>query len=544
MRVPNRRISSENKLAEVKNLSPKSALKLGKRFTATVLKIDGENVSLEINGKIIQAKNRSSDSLLMGSESLFEVLKSSEEVIEIRAIPLSKFSSSENDLAYIKTNLGKLGINFTEDNAKILSQILKMGIPLSKSNFMDVKRDVLSVQKLAHILFQGGENNAHEVENGGLSKIALSPSELQALNNLLSLDAKNLIANKEDLSILKNFISNEIQLNSEKNNLNIEVETFANDKEKGEANQKALLGNELSDNQRLDTELKDIKGNDEAGKNKGDFIKGFLSLFKNISSDKEVLMKQVVFLHKMGIKPSIFNLSATDSILNGKFGFSTSLAEILSKEIANTETTLNKDFDKLLSNFLKSTLNISDFSGKVDGKQIAEGVKNFKLLNNALSSLDMEGVGKEDSEQMALLKQNASLIKELDTTWQAVFMPITQQSEIDEIEMYIKKEDASSKNSKNDDKKVIYLSLKTDNIERVKSRIEYSKNDLKIIFLLENDDLREHAESQLSILESKLSAISDKKIHLSFNSDQSDINLLDFELITSFKPSSKIDIRI
>ncbi len=526
MRVPDRRISNDSKIKKTTDLSPKSKLKLGKKFTATVLTIDGEHVSLEINGKIIQAKNRSNHNLLMGSDVQFEVLKSSEEVIEIRAIPLSEFSSSENDLKYIKTNLAKLGLNFTDDNANVLSQILKMGIPLSKSNFMDIKQDVLNVQKLFHVLFNdGGEVNFQKLESADLSK-----AELNALTNLLSLDAKEVIGNKVALNALKDFISNSFQSISLSEASKRSVVNFSNSEE----NQNAIISNKSG------SEDLTLQGE----KKQGDLIKGFLSLFKDVAGQKDALIKQTVFLNKMGIKASIFNISTSDAILNGKLAFSVSLAEVLSKGMKNPDSLFNKDLEKVINNFFKSSLSISDFSETIDGKIIKEGIKNFTLVNDSLSNLDLETVGAEDVEKMGLLKQHATLIKEMDDTWQTVFMPMVHQSDIDEVELYIKKNGTSSKSNSGEDKKLIYLSLKTDNIERVKSRIEYSRKDLKIIFILENDDLREHAESQVSLLESKLSRLSDKKIHISFNSDQSDINLLDFELVTSFKPSSKIDIRV
>ncbi len=538
MRVPSRQISTDSQVKQTQQAaSVKAGLKVGKRFSALIVSVDGENVSLEVDGKLINARNASSEKLFTGSLAQFEVLKSNDETIEIRPIALSSLSSAENDYNFVKSTLNKLAINFTSDNADILAQMIKTGVPVSKTTFMENKQAFFSAQKLANLLFNTestSENNSLKASSDNLV------NDAKSLVELIATSSKEIVTNKESLSVLKQFVDN----NFDSSTL-VKSDIVGNKAENPNSAVKVSANTEFSQDVSSSESSQNPKSVENTNtKPTNDLVKNFMESFKNISSNRETLVNHIVFLSKSGIKPSIFNLAISSSLLNGKLGFSKSMAETLSSLLENPTIQENKEINTKITSFLKNTLTMSEMPEKLDAKTIEESVKTFKLLNDELVKLEVENKSGKDFEQLNLLKQNASLIKEMEPVWQSVFMPVISKNNINDIEMYIKKDGANSANKRNTDDRVIYLSLKTDNIARVKTRIDYSKNDLKLIFLMQDQELKKYAESMIDSLKSSLAKISRKKIHIAVNADSFDTNLLDFELVTSFKPSSNIDMRV
>ncbi len=537
MRVPSRQISTDNKVKQTQQAtSVKAGLKVGKRFAALIVSVDGENISLEVNGKLINARNASSEKLFTGSTAQFEVLKSNDETIEIRPIALSNLSSAENDYNFVKSTLNKLGINFTSDNAEVLAQMLKTGVPVSKTTFMENKQAFFSSQKLADMLFNTENNSNNQAVTTSNNSLV---NDAKSLIDLIATSSKDIITNKEALSVLKDFVDK-----------NIDVSSFPKNDVAGAKGQEQQAALKISDHP---TESSKSVGSSSQNVNNSEninakpannLVKNFMESFKNISSNRENLVNHIVFLSKSGIKPSIFNLAISDSLMNGKLGLSKSMSQTLAILLENPSMIENKELNTKLTAFLKNTLDISELPDKLDAKSVEENLKTFKLLSDELTKLEVENKSGKDVEQLTLLKQNASLVKEMEPVWQNVFMPMISKNNINDIEMYIKKDGSNSVSKRNSDDRVIYLSLKTDNIERVKTRIDYSKKDLKLIFLMQDEALKTYAETMIDSLKSRLSTISNKKIHIAVNADSFDTNLLDFELVTSFKPSSNIDMRV
>lgn len=548
MRVPSNGIKTEKQIRNVQQTgSVKAGLKVGKRFSAVIVSVDGENVSLEVNGKLINARNASSDKLFSGSLAQFEVLKSSDETIEIRPIALSNLSSPENDFNYVKSTLNKLGISVSSDNIDILSQMMKTGVPVSTSTFTDAKQAFLSTQKLADALFSTQESKAIAQNENNMNL-----PDAKALIELLSKNAGEVIRDKNALSTLQDFVNKELL--SEKagqtfDNKGAGTESVEVDKgfdasagKQGDKVDGLKSSNEANlvdgKNQSLN------QGKDHGIKSSMDFVKDLMMAFKNLSSSRDNLINHTVFLNKLGIKPSVFNVAVTESLLKGELGFSKAMGEVLARAIEDPELLENKDLGDKIKNFLKSSMKMAEIPEKIDAKSIEENLKNFKLLNEELARFSMEHKDSKNVEQLGLLRQHANLIKEMEPIWQNVFMPILDKSSIDDIEMYVKRDGAHTVKNRNSEDRVIYLSLKTDRIERVKARIDYTARDLKLIFVLQNEDLKNYAENMIPHLGDRLRMISKKNIHIAVNSDSFDTNLLDFELVASFNPSSTIDMRV
>lgn len=535
MRLQGRPVDAANRLSGTEAAaSLKNVLSAGRRFSAMIVSVDGNQVSLEVNGKIIQARNASSERLFSGTNAQFEVLKSGNDTIEIRPVALSGLSSAENDSAFVKATLNRLGIPFSVDNAELLSQMVKTGAPLSSGSFQELKHEVMSVQKVIDAVF-AQTSSASQVGESAL-QLPTKGGDGVPLELLFSAFS-DLLTEKEGLAGLGDFVQAqsgfgepEGLVHSEKDQEVLsaktdELEKEASASEGGRDAGAAEEGSELS--ARKDAEL----------------LKGFLLAFKKMSGDREGLTQSLLFLNKLGIKPGIFSLSVLNASLNGKLGVSAALAELL--QAARGEGIFKEEtLTSVVKHILKNSFSLSELANGLDADGLEERVKAFQLLKEELASARPEQRSGGSLESLGLLREHANLIKDMQPAWQNFVFPMLHKNGFDDIELYVKKDGQGGVRHRNTEDRVIYLSLKTEHIERVKARIDYSKTELKLMFLLENQELSEYAKGLISPLQDRLSRMVKKTVRISVNSDPEKLNLAKLDLIASFKPSSKIDVRI
>lgn len=535
MRLQGRPVDAANRLSKAETASSlKSVLSVGRKFTAMIVSVDGNQVSLELNGKIIRARNASSEHLFSGTNAQFEVLKSGSDSIEIRPVALSGLSSAENDSAFVKATLNRLGIPFSADNAELLSQMVKTGAPLSSGSFQELKHEVMSVQKVIDAIFAPPSS---ELQAGAPVLQDASPGKQGVPLELLFSSFADLLTEKEDLTRLGDFVQAQPGFDD------AEALVNAGKSEEAPSTKPAELTKELPAAEDGRGAGAPEEGTELPARKDAELLKGFLLALKTMGGDREGLTQSLLFLNKLGIKPGIFSLSTLNASLNGKLGVSAALAELL--QAAGGEGASKKDsLTSVLKHALKNSLSLSELAESLDADGLEERIKTFQVLKEELASARPEQRPGGSMEQLGLLKEHASLIKDLQPAWQSFVLPILHKNGFDDIELYVKKDGQNGIRQRKTDDRVIYLSLKTENIARVKVRIDYSKTDLKLMLLLENHELSEYAEGLISPLQERLSRMLKKTVRISVNSDPEKLNLAKLDLIASFKPSSKIDVRI
>lgn len=525
----------------------KASLSVGKVFSALIVSVEGETVHLEVNGKPLQARNMSGESLLAGSSAQFEVLKSNSESIEIRPLALSGLSSAENDLQFLKQNLTKMGLSPSLDNLEILSQMMRSGTQISQQSFQEIKVDLLGVQKLADYLFSKPEENrgAPLAEQQGQEMLsALTEEEIvEALGKA----PRDLMGDKASLQILKMLAESLPMPSADKEIFAAGKETPAAGKQiEGEAIPLAegkVSAQEKSPeaaNAAPETSAKVPEGEHR----KGELVKTFLHELQSLNSDREILTKELVFLHKLGLKASIFHLAIAKSLLQGRVGVFAALSELLSETPASKAPSPEAEWEAKFKRLFKASASFFEAPDKMDGKGLQELSKQFKELSQELSNWRPDSAHTKSPEQAALLREYVGFQRDLQNIWQSILIPINPGKGMEDLEVYVRKDREGKRGRNASDDRILYLSLKTENIERVKVRIDYGKKELKLIFLLQSEDLSNYVKEHLPALRDSLSLLVEKKVHISVNADLNEINLSDFELATSIRPSSKIDVRI
>lgn len=549
-------VEKQQKISGAKE-GQKLDLSVGKRISASIVEVSGEKVLLNVGGRLISAKNASSEQLYSGMNAEFEVVKSESDLIEIRPSVLSNLSSSERDESFVKATLLKLGLPYSEDNQQILNSIMKMGSLISKSGFNEAKLIFAQSMRLADALnVPVSAESFQQAESSGKAALALSMSPAELLSDESALSAlKDAI-----LSSLKTEPPTLSQMSSK-------AETLAEEPQKAVATEgKVLIDAEvnapkdnvqtkLGDNEKLagdiSKDLGDFKHSGEKLINadaKAEIISAkdqtpaplakIATQFFNISEDKGSLLNSLVFLSKMGIKPSVFNIALSSGMLSGKLGVAEALIQLGDDVSFKDDSSLKQALELFKSSALKM-----DKLEKLDSEDLKQAVKTFQLLEEKLLSSELSP--KKDAQQN-LLQQNASLNKDMAPSWQNVIVPFLGKAGIEDIEMYVKKDGSkgnTSKGSSSEDR-LVYLSLKTDNIERIKVRIDYKAKAINLVFMSDNEDIETYIKSQLGKLRERLDSLSDKNISISVNTDKDKISLVDFEYIGSSPSISKIDFRI
>lgn len=548
MRLPNRPISTER---QIKTGGIKSDSKLefsvGKKISATIVDVQGDKVILKIGDKIINAKNGSSENLFSGTDAIFEVVKSSEELIEIRPSALSQMSNPETDLNFVKTTLSKMGISFTEENIEVLSEMMKSGNLISKGNFDSSKLLFKQTLRLADVIFK------HEAEAETIQKPESQNIRADKIFSGLKMSSGELLGNKETLETLKS-IAGEFISKAETNadlakSFDVQPQRETTEKTSTE-NPENINKDNMPESGVIKTEEKKntpkIKGEISNGMDKSDkqieddkeLVKKFLKSFKELTSDRSTVLKSLSFLSKNGIKPNIINITLAQGFLTGKNGVS----EAVLKLLENPAKDLSPNLKEALHLFKGG---ITDFS-KLETIEAKDLENLFKVYENLSKELGKTAQTEraEGISQTEYLQQNVFLSKEMSPIWSNFVIPFVEAAKIEDIEVFVKKDGKNKSAFTDNEDRLVYLSLKTHNIDRIKVRIDYKPKSINLIFFTKEGDVTEYVKDKVQILKNHLQEFIKKQINVSVNPDKTDISLLDFEYIASQSSISKIDFRV
>ncbi len=536
MRLVGRPVSLEKQLkVDAVKSGAKLELNLGDRLRASIVDVDGEKVVLRLAGRLIEARNASSEKLFSGMDTIFEVVKSSEYLIEIRPAALSQMSTPETDLEFAKGILLKMGVPITEENLEILMGMVKAGSLLSKGKFDASKTLFRQVQKLSDFIFKEGGDNPVQKDTDVPKRIfqafSKPPFELlkdrEVLNLLssiskdipLALGSESVDASKAEIVDKKQVPDNSEQVFLKGDNLE---EGLSKD---GVGISKTSEG--------LNTDVKGV----EAETEKSTILK-FLSAFKTVSSDRGELLKSIFFLSKINVKPSLMNIAITQGMLKGDNGFSEAVFN-LSKDLGSEVDPSLKDAINLFKEGLLSAEKLEN----IDAEDLKNLLKAYDNLNKSLENAQVLDDSKSTS-QTEILQQNSALAKDMQPAWSSIALPFISEGKIEDIEIYVKKDGGGSSRKGASSDKLVYLSLKTDNMDRIKVRIDYKPQLVNLVFLTKGGDIEEYVRTQVESLGGRLKEFLDKDVNISVNSDFDDVSLIGFEHLGSVSSVSRIDFKV
>lgn len=503
-------------------------LEAGKKICCEIISVEGSEVLLKLGSAVIKARNAGSEQLYSGMIADFEVLKSDKSLIEIRPVALSALSSEESNNSYLQKLASDMGVVETTDNLALLSKMMKLNHPISKANFDNLKLLMLQMNKIGETLqrevsaeFQNLNSpnqpfNAEEV----LNSLVYSPKEIISKRGLLN-DILNLL--NSDMGKFENNISpKNIEIAGEANIPILDEESGYEPKNPGSDSKTPARSS--SQEQPVSVSKEELLK-----------LKAVLENYRDIALNKDEALGSSVFLNKHNIKQDVLNTLILNSILKGGLGISEAVFELNDEVLGKMRPEL-----KAAVEMFKSVLVKQGDLEKLDGETLEKMVK---IYDNLLTKME-EGSRKSTGlKEFFLLERNSAFSKDLQPMLQSVVLPMISYGELRDLELYVKRDAASKASDASNNDKLVYLSLKTENMDRVKVKIDYKPKSIRLSFFTAANSVEAHFKACIYKLQRVLSMLSDKEITVSVNTEVKDLGLVDFELMSA-KSHSKIDVRI
>lgn len=519
---------ANNNLKTNKELNNKGvSLKLGDKISAKVIDIDGKNVKLQVGSDIIDAINEGSKQLYKGMNSNFDVVSVTDGRIEIKASLLSFLSSDKDNIDFLSQKLASLNIHENQDNLSILETMFLNSNMLSKSNFLKIKTSLLKTEQILNSLSNVDINNLSLEEFSEISDLKILNLELSKnlKDNLISELGEKL----KEFSNTKDNIKDAIIQNEKTENITTKTKTntisLENQKEDtsekilNSKKQEATINNQIN----KDSNIVDF-AKSESLKLEKNLVQNFIKL----ASNKEELVKEVSFLMKNDISINPFNLTLSSNLLKGNIGFIEQIAEnILNKNIA-ADDNLVSSIVELLDKSLET--NSDELSVDDLVKELVDNKEKIEIIKEALKR-EINSNSKPESK-IKLIENSFKFLNKLDDNWNTNFVPFIEKAKIRDVEIFVKKDSKRNSISKSKDK-LVYIALDTENLARVKVKLDYKKNGVNLVFLLENKEIADFFSKKVEELSQRLDYSQDKKVNISVNVDEKNLALKDFELASN-----------
>lgn len=516
----------------------KTLLEVGKRISSEIVSVDGDEVVLKLGNSLIKARNASSEQLYSGMLADFEVLKSDKSFIEIRPVALSALSGEESNLAHLQKLARDLGVVDSGDNLLLLSKMMKLDYPVSKANFEELKLLFLQTARIADALLSELKPETPifkeapvldsakllEVLSAGPKDIALKGELLNALS-IIAAEGESAALTKPETGPIPEAGTQEVGLLQEEVRPSIGESKLNSIKEAGLELEVASQTKQNESSHPLPLK----EGLDLA------HMKQLVKEFKTLAADEGLFLNTLVSLSKQGLKPSMLNMVFANAMLKGEFG----LAEAYFELDAEVGDGLEPQLKTALDQFKSKLLSMEAFE-EVDADALEEMVRAYEELMNKIEE------GAKSSRlprEAALISQHNQLSKDMQPLWQTIVLPLMTGNKPEDLEIYVKKDGGSKSGERSRSEKLVYLSLKTDHMDRLKIKIDYKPRSLKLHFFTKTKEVEQHIKGLIPKLEKALKSTSDKQLSIHVNSEEGNLNLIDFEIMRT-KPSSKIDVRI
>lgn len=536
MKIEHRGLSVERSLGSTDRIEGKKPLlEVGKRIASEIISVEGDEVLLKLGSSLIKARNMSSDALFSGMMAEFEVLRSDRALIEIRPVALSALSGEVADTSHLQKLARELGVIDSVENLRLLSKMMKLDFPVSKANFEGLKLLELQTAKIREAILSSGLSEDHTQEARPLS----SPQ----LFDIITAAPKEIALKQDLLSLLQSLVSLEY-LGSEETGLQPSLGELSQSEslnvgaELAEADFSSTIEGRPTLDEASSPEVEVLKQEGITEKKEEldlNLMKNIVREYRTLAADENQFLNALVSLSKQGVKPSILNMVLLNSQMKGSLGLGEAVFELEAEVLDKMEPELKA----VVEHFKSKLLNFGALE-EVDADSLEEMVK---IYEDMMTKLEEGAKQAKLPREANILGEQASLTKEMQPTWQALIMPMLNGQKLEDLEIYVKKEGAFKSGDGSRPDKLVYLSLKTDNMDRVKIKIDYGIKNIKLSFFTKSKEAEKHLRAELPRLEEGLRQLSDKALSLHVNSEEGDRNLVDFELLSAKAPS-KIDVRI
>ncbi len=500
--------SSKGKLQDAGSV----ALEKGDVITARIVSVDGANVRLSVAGAIINARNEGTEPLYEGMRQNFEVVNANNGEIFIRQVSLGSEQKAFNEDIFLLKTLENLGVSATDKNLDVITAMFKQGNMISKGSFNAIKNDMLLLDKIVASVEK--QLSADIEVNNAVNVSDTTPASKPAgvllngdnVSSLLNMGLKEVYSDKNALKLLTDLIvlkqGADVLLSENKGVLKAV---------KAESNLESV--ELLKTAQASSGEVKPDKNADIKTDLKGELtlpFKDILLLLKELSKNPSTL----AFLSKTSSKPTLFNLLFTQSLLKEDFPF-TELALKMAEKNPKAKTELINIAKALLSN-ISDAKDLNDV--KIKEQFLLSDMLKSELINNSDAKSDA-------SPDEKMLSNAYRSLNTISSEVQSFIVPLFNGETLTDVEIFIRDEGEKSKNSKSGDDKLIYLALTTKTMDRVKIKIDYKKNDLRISFIVKDEKVKNHLSENIDALTNKVSTIVDKNVSLSVTTSELEDNL-------------------
>ncbi len=493
-------------------------LKVGQRVNAFVMEVMEDLARLNIEGKVVIARQKGESTLTQGQVATLEVIGKQDNILQVKLLDATSAEILTNDLsAQLEGQLNKLGIAVTDKALLVLKAMHEQGQVVSKENFSMLQQEHTALSEMAKLLQQSpdkplnwqstakqllSENNlATDVPLQENANPSTENSSGKALNNL-NTDSQNVLNQSSDKTAVNKLAQENLA----------EAETIkaasTNRADKGGLNNVAKEGVGLTDKPFafLDKNLKQA--------------------FLQMVSDSKSSMQTLAFMQRHQVKPTLLNTVLFNHLLSGKMGMMSSLEQLLKDDAGKLPVQLKEALTKLFETSPKWQA----LPEKFDGEALKALLEASNKLQQSLIHLKANSETGEKAEHIAAIKQSQSLLSASPIPWQALPIPIQLQRQIEDVEIYIKG-DAKKDGKLNPDDGLIYIALNTQHMSLIKVKIKLLKDVVRIDFITDKPPIKAFMQKNVNDLKEALSTWTKKEVNVAFNAVDETPNLAELEKV-------------
>jgi hypothetical protein len=515
MRIPTIMIPDVKGLLADKQEQAKliASLKVGDVVRAKLVALQGDFAIILVSGQRMSIPATSVSSYVLGDNLGLDIVEKNDSGVVFSLIaksdvqvPSTQTPQPSSNLATDLTlerngQLRALGFLATDLNSEIVESLKAFNVPITKESIGLVKEHLFylrdSVQTLKEVPQALSAEHWHQ-----------SPKEfMQSTRTLDVQDASTVLITKHNPTI-------EVEPSSQ---LQAHVKTPLSDipKELGFALTKEpesltpKQSHEITFTEHLSEQIQE-------------------TLSKTLKTDQRMI-ETLAFMQRHKLEVTLFNVTLIQRQLSGDLGFFKGLNELLST--LDSPSLPEKNIIELL-NKLETTLQKNIFSeNELDVDQLKEHIKSAQDLSDILKELKTSSDPQKMKTQLETLQKTQEVLKSA-TEWSTVLMPMTIHKQLEDLEIYIRK-DSKGKKKYSPDDFLIYIAISTENLQRLRIKIQTANNQLNVTFIAQNDAVKEQLSGASNVLLSALQLKSDKRVSIGFETWEEGPNLAILERLQS-----------
>lgn len=256
-----------------------------------------------------------------------------------------------------------------------------------------------------------------------------------------------------------------------------------------------------------------------------------LAILQGIVKQPESLDQTLAYMVKQGIPTQTIDVLLVSQYMKGSTGFTSAMTELLEalESLQITGEGVEVDIKELLGKLKNQSIPWTRWSSEMDGQQLKSQFETFSELTKALSELSIKSETGEYSDQFDALKRSVSISQD-SSQWSNLFLPQPLSHMIKDVEIFIKR-DKDKNRAIDPDNALLYIALDTENLGRVRVKIQTKTTHLSIAFMIESQPVRALFEKTSVQLYEAIKKHTGKDVQLVFQETIDDVNLAELEKV-------------